>query len=224
MPPAAFAMHTYRAFPMVKHLFTCVAIAFCLGLGCASAQAPAPHAAKGDNTSALLAAAAAGDSATVKSLVAAGIPVNALDAQGRTALMIAVQRRQTEAAKALVSAGADINRESKASGSALNIAENNGDTALAAWLLAAGAHPTGKSVGDTVCVRPWSGEGFCGKVKSFTVQSVQIAVTRLEGCAGGCPARQECSAANPVGGVNGLHPGEDIAVPSWCLTNTGVKP
>jgi ankyrin repeat protein len=159
----------------------------------------------------------------VKALLAAGTPVNAADAQGRTALIVAVQNRQAATAKALVSAGADLNREARAAGSALNIAENNGDTELAAWLLAAGAHSTGKSVGDTVCVRSWGGEGFCGQVKAFTVKSVQIAVTSLVGCANGCPARQECSAELSVGGTNGLQRGDAIAVPSWCLTQTGVK-
>ena len=171
----------------------------------------------------LITAAAAGDSATVKSLVSAGASVNATDVHGRTALIVAVESKQPETAKALVAAGADLNREANYIGSALNIAENGGDTELAAWLLAAGAKSTGKSVGDTVCVRSWGGQGYCGVVKSFTVRAVQIAVTRLVGCADGCAVRQECSAGNPVGSVNGLHPGEQIAVPSWCLTDTAVK-
>ena len=224
MQSPAPALNRFRFSYPCRQLFGTVALAVSASLSIARAQTPAPPAPPVPSATPLLAAAAAGDSATVKSLVAAGTPVNASDAQGRTALIVAVESAQPETAKALVAAGADLNREAKGAGSALNIAENAGSAELAAWLLAAGAHPTGKSVGDTVCVRAWGGQGFCGTVKAFAVKSVQIAVTKLEGCAEGCPARQECSAANPVGGVNGLHAGEEIAVPSWCLTHTGVKP
>jgi ankyrin repeat protein len=223
MPSAAPALYQARLLRRIHRLLTAGALVLSAGLSATSAQAPAPVSPQASAVAPLLEAAAAGDTATVKSLVAAGISVNATDALGRTALMLAVKNRQMETVKALAGAGADLNRESRIEGSALNIAENDSNIELAAWLLAAGAHSTGKSVGDTVCVRPWNGQGFCGKVKAFTVKSVQIAVTRLEGCAGGCAARQECSASNPVGGVNGLQAGEDIAVPSWCLTQTGVK-
>ena len=222
MPSSIRALHPSRLRFRFLHLIAAGALALSVGLSATSAQAPAPASPQSSAAAPLLAAAAAGDSATIKSLVAAGTPVDATDALGRTALIVAVKNHQTEAVKALAAAGADLNRESRMEGSALNIAENDGNAELAAWLLAAGAHPTGKSVGDTVCVKPWGGEGFCGKVRTFSVRSVQIAVTRLEGCAGGCAARQECSASNPVGGVNGLQPGEEIAVPSWCLTQTGV--
>ena len=99
-----------------------------------------------------------------------------------------------------------------------------GEAKIAALLLAAGARSTGKSVGDTVCVRPWGGDGFCGTVKSFSIPSVQIQVTKIVGCENGCPAKPECSASKPVGGADGLQEGNQIAVPSWCLTQTGVKP
>ena len=191
------------------------------GRGSVAPAATTARDAKGSTP--LIAAAAAGDAGTVKSLVASGASVNATDVQGRTALIVAVESKQPEVAKALVAAGANLNLEASYIGSALNVAENGGDTDLAAWLLAAGAHSTGKSVGDTVCVRPWGGQGYCGVVKSFTVRAVQISVTRLVGCADGCAAQQESSAGNPVGGVNGLHPGESITVPSWCLTDTAVK-
>jgi hypothetical protein len=172
---------------------------------------------------ALTAAAASGDVSLVNSLLGHGSAIDATDASGRTALIAAVQNGQVEAARTLVRAGANLNIQSRALGSALNVAENDGDTALAAMLQAAGATTTGKSVGDTVCVTPWGGQGFCGTVKVFTVREVRIDVTKLVGCEGGCPARPECSAGNPVGGVNGLHMGETIQVPSWCLTRTGVK-
>lgn len=219
------------SFPRLHARFGLLAVAFAATLACAQ-NAPAPRSPAQQNASSthdaqgatpLTAAAAQGDAKAVQSLIAAGASLDATDSQGRTALIVAAEGRQAEVAKALVAAGADLNREARYIGSALNVAENNGDTELAAWLLAAGAHSTGKSVGDTVCIRSWGGEGFCGTVKSFTVRSLQLVVTRLVGCAQGCAARQECSAAKPVGGVNGLHDGEQIAVPSWCLTDTAVK-
>jgi hypothetical protein len=172
----------------------------------------------------LIVAASAGQAETIKSLLAQGAGMDATAADGRTALIAAAQSGRIEAVRALIAAGANLNLAARSTGTALNVAENKGETEIAALLLASGAHSTGKSVGDTVCVRPWGGNGFCGTVKSFSVRAVQIEVTRIVGCTNGCPAREECSAAMPVGGTNGVHAGDPIAVPSWCLTQTGVKP
>jgi ankyrin repeat protein len=172
----------------------------------------------------LIVAASAGQTATVRSLLASGANIDATSADGRTALIAAAQSGQIDTVKALIAAGADLNRAAKGTGTALNVAENKGEAEIAALLLASGARSTGKSVGDTVCVRPWAGDGFCGSVKSFSTPSVLIQVTRIVGCANGCQARQECSAGKIVGGANGIQAGDQVAVPSWCLTQTGVKP
>ncbi len=173
---------------------------------------------------ALVAAALQGDTAQVKSLLAQGAQVNATAADGRTALIAAAQSGKIDTVAALMAAGAHLDWSARGEGTALNVAENTGQVQIAALLLASGAHSTGKSVGDTVCVRPWAGDGFCGTVRSFTPRSVEIEITKIVGCDGGCQARAECSAARPVGGSNGAQPGDRIAVPSWCLTQTGVKP
>jgi hypothetical protein len=172
----------------------------------------------------LIVAASAGETDTVKSLLAQGADQDATAADGRTPLIAATQGGQIEAVRALIAAHAKLNWAARRTGTALNVAENQGETQIAALLVAAGAHTSGKSVGDTVCVRPWGGDGFCGTVKSFSVRSVQIQVTRIVGCAKGCAARNECSAARAVGGADGVQAGDQIAVPSWCLTQTGVKP
>jgi hypothetical protein len=172
----------------------------------------------------LIAAASAGQTDTVKSLLAQGAGIDATAADGRTALIAAVQSNQIETARSLIAAGANLNTATRFTGTALNVAENKGETEIAALLLASGARSTGKSVGDTVCVLPWSGDGFCGKVKSFSIRSVQIQVTKIMGCTNGCAAKEECSASQVVGGNDGLRAGSQIAVPSWCLTQTGVKP
>ncbi len=172
----------------------------------------------------LVAAASQGSTALVKSLLAQGALVNATAADGRTALIAAAQSGKIDTVATLIAAGANLDWSARGQGTALNVAENTGQTQIAALLLASGAHSTGKSVGDTVCVRPWAGDGFCGTVRSFTVRSVEIEITKIVGCAGGCQARPECSAARPVGGNDGVQSGDRIAVPSWCLTQTGVKP
>jgi hypothetical protein len=220
---------TFRPGPFPRAICLLAAFAFASWVGTQAQSsdnrlAPAARGA-GDTQGAtpLILAASKGDVSTVKSLLTAGAAINETDRLGRTALIFAVESGQRDTARALVAAGADLNVEARYIGSALNVAENNGDNELATFLLGAGAHSTGKSIGDTVCVRSWGGQGYCGTVKSFTVRAVQIAVTKLVGCEGGCPAREECSHANPVGGVNGLQPGEQIAVPSWCLTDTAVK-
>jgi hypothetical protein len=214
--------------------FAATALALALFTACAcaqgaAAQTGAPHDASLDARDAhgltrLIVAASAGQTATIKSLVAQGAGVDATAADGRTALIAAAQSGKIEAVEVLIAAGANLNWSSRGTGTALNVAENTGQMQIAALLLQSGAHSTGKSVGDAVCVRPWGGEGFCGTVKSFSVKTVQIEITKIVGCAGGCAAREECSAAKMVGGNNGVQAGDRIAVPSWCLTQTGVKP
>jgi hypothetical protein len=172
----------------------------------------------------LIVAASAGQTDTVRSLLAQGAGIDATSADGRTALIAAAQSNRIEVVQALIAAGANLNRASRGAGTALNVAENKGETQIAALLLASGARSTGKSVGDTVCVRPWAGDGFCGTVKSFSIRSVEIQVTKIVGCANGCAAKQECSAGKTLGGSDGLQAGDPIAVPSWCLSQTGVKP
>jgi hypothetical protein len=206
-----------------------VALALILPLGCAFAQTAPPHNAALDARDAhgltpLVAAAEHGDTAGVKALLAQGAGVNATAADGRTALIAAAESGKIEIVEALIAAGANLNWSARGTGSALNVAENTGQAQIAALLLESGAQSTGKSVGDTVCVRAWSGEGFCGTVRSFRTRTVEIEITRIVGCQGSCPARQECSAGRPIGGVNGFETGDRIAVPSWCLTQTGVKP
>jgi hypothetical protein len=208
------------------------ALTMALFAACAWAQSAlesgAPHDASLDMRDAqgltkLIAGAQAGQIETVQRLLLRGAGVNATAADGRTALIAAVQSREVETIRVLIAAGANLDHAARGTGTALNVAENTGQAEIAALLLAAGAHPTGKSVGDTVCVRPWSGDGFCGTVKSFSVASVKIEVTKIIGCINGCAARQECSASLEVGGNRGIQTGEQIAVPSWCLTQTGLK-
>jgi hypothetical protein len=173
---------------------------------------------------ALIVAAAADQATTVKSLLAQGASVNATSADGRTALIAAAQENHIDIVQILISAGANLNAATRGTGTALEVAELKGEAQIAALLLASGARHSGKSAGDTVCVLPWAGDGFCGTVTSFSVRAVAIQVTKIVGCANGCTAKQECSADQTVGGSGGLQAGGQITVPSWCLSKTGVKP
>jgi len=172
----------------------------------------------------LLDAAAAGQPEAVRLLLAAGARVNATTPTGRTALIEAADRGQMETARVLIAAGADLNLSDRGLGSALEAAERAGHTELAAMLRTAGARTWGRSVGDKVCVRPWKGDGFCGVVEAIAQTQYRIHVTNLVGCRDGCSARADCSAGKPVGGPEGLQPGDSIAISSSCLTHTGVRP
>ncbi len=152
-----------------------------------------------------------------------GADVNARDAQGRTALIAAVMGNHADMVRQLIAAHAELNHATRGTGTAVELAERMGEPDIAAMLLAAGARPSGESVGDMVCVRPWQGDGFCGTVKAFSIRAVQLDVTKVIGCGSGCAAQKECSAGKPVGGASGLQAGDKVTVPSWCLTQTGVN-
>jgi hypothetical protein len=172
----------------------------------------------------LVVAASEGHVETVKPLLAHGADAYATAIDGRTALIAAAQCGNIEIVKTLIATGGNLNWPARGTGMALDAAENRGQTEVATLRLASGAHSTGKSLGETVCVRPWGGDGFCGTVQSFSILSVQIQVTRIVGCANGCPAKEECSAYMPAGGANGVQANDRIVVPSSSLTQMDVKP
>ncbi len=167
-------------------------------------------------------AARAGDVAALRTQLSNGVNVNLRDSAGRTALMQAAEQGQTNAVKLLIEHGADVNAAARA-GTALESAERSGHMDVAALLRQAGARSSGHSLGDTVCVRPWSGDGYCGLVQAINRNNYQLRVTEIVGCNNGCAARAECSANKPVGGPDGVKVGDQVETRSWCLTHTGVQ-
>jgi len=72
-----------------------------------------PHDASAESAASreLLAAAERGDGAELQRLIAAGVPLDPVDAAGRTPLLIAVERNHAGAAALLIAAGANINAQ-----------------------------------------------------------------------------------------------------------------
>src|SRR6266496_535741 len=173
---------------------------------------------------ALLEAARGGDAARVEALVREGANVNAATAGGLTPLIVAAAGGRTGVARVLIEAGADPDARHRELGTALEAAQRNGHRENVEMLRRCGARGSGKSVGDTVCVRRWSGSGFCGVIEEVAGTDYRLGITRLQGCKEGCLPDHDCSAGRPVGGGDrdAVRAGGEIRVKSWCLTHTGV--
>lgn len=187
-------------------------------------QGISPDARDKDGRTPLMDAVAAGQVPAMRLLLASRADVNARARDGQTPLIAAAAEGRLDAARLLVQSGADLNLGARGWGSALKAAERTGHNEVAALLLQAGARSTGSSAGDTVCVRPWDGNGYCGTVEAVDKTHYRLRVTKIVGCEQGCPAKAECSAGRDVGGSDGIAVGDEVSTVSWCLTQTGVKP
>ncbi len=192
-----------------------------LGSSAQAAQADA-NARDASGRPALVVAASAGRLETVRTLLRAGASPDATDRSGWTALHEAARKGDLALVRALLDAGATPDLRSRGRGTALDVAERTGQNAIAQLLRARGARGSGKSIGDTVCVRPWQGDGYCGTVEAVDPTRLQLRLTRLVGCDQGCAAEAPCSVGRPVG-PGGLGTGDTLWVPFSCLTHTGVR-
>ena len=183
-----------------------------------------PNARDAAGRTALLDAVAAGQIDAARMLLDSGAKANITSSEGRTPLIEAATLGHLEITQVLIHSGADLNIPQRGAGTALETAERNGHNDVAALLRQAGARSSGRSVGDTVCVRPWKGDGYCGTVEAVNKTAFQIRVTKIVGCENGCAARPLCSAGRPVGGPDGIAVGELVGTVSSCLTHTGVQP
>jgi ankyrin repeat protein len=186
-------------------------------------QGAEPNARDDAGRPAVLAAAIARRPEIVRALAAAGADLDASDRNGWTALHEAVAGGERALAATLLEEGASPDLLSRDRGMPLDIAEQAGLEELAALLRSRGARGSGKSLGDTVCVRPWRGEGYCGVVEARDRNRYRLRLGRLVGCESGCVADPDCSSGRPVGGGAGLSPGDVLWVPGSCLTHTGVR-
>jgi hypothetical protein len=170
----------------------------------------------------LVAAAERGDLGVVAALLRAGADPDAADRSGWTGLHQAAETGDLPLARALLEAGAHPDLRSRARGTALDVAERGGRLELARLLREFGARGSGKSIGDTVCVRPWHGDGYCAVVESVDATRFRLRLSRLVGCAAGCEPEPSCSGGRVVG-TGGLGVGDALWVPASCLTHTGVR-
>jgi hypothetical protein len=175
-----------------------------------------------DGRPALLLAVISGQARAVEALLHGGADPDAATRSGWTPLHEAAETGALEGARALLDAGAASDPRDRARGTPLDVAEQSGQTRLARLLRRRGARGSGKSVGDTVCVLPWDGDGFCGEVVARDATRHQLRVTSVVGCADGCEARRRCSAGRAVG-PGGLGVDDTLWVPTSCLTHTGLR-
>ena len=170
----------------------------------------------------LVAAVARGDASQAITLLRQGADPDAADRSGWTGLHQAADRGDLSLARAFLEAGARPDLRSRARGTPLDIAERSGRLELAGLLRQYGAKGSGKSIGDTVCVRPWQGDGYCAVVEAVDATRFRLRVSRVVGCASGCEPEPSCSGGRAVG-TGGLGVGEALWVPASCLTHTGVR-
>jgi hypothetical protein len=171
---------------------------------------------------ALLLAAQSGRSDAVRVLLRAGAAPDASTRSGWTALHAAAESGGLEIARDLLEARADPDLRDRVRGTPLDVAEETDHDALASLLREHGARGSGMSVGDTVCVRSWAGEGFCGVVEDRDATRHRLRVSEVVGCTSACDADAACSGGRPVG-PGGLSAGDTVWVPTSCLTHTGLR-
>jgi hypothetical protein len=158
----------------------------------------------------------------VRQLISVGEEVNPVRPGEKTPLMECAELGQVEMARILIEAGAELNATQRGWGTALELAERTGQVEVAALLLESGAHRSGKSIGDTVCVRPWHGNGFCGVVVGINKSVFSLRVTQLVGCTEGCPPLRNSVERRPIGGKTGIQVGDIVQIESSALTHTGI--
>jgi len=170
----------------------------------------------------LVAAVAHGDAARATLLLRQGADPDAADRSGWTGLHQAAESGDLSLARAFLEAGAGPDLRSRARGTPLDVAERSGRLEIARLLRQHGAKGSGKSIGDTVCVRPWRGDGYCAGVEAVDPTRLRLRLSRVIGCVSGCEPEPSCSGGRVVG-TGGLGPGDVLWVPASCLTHTGVR-
>jgi len=171
---------------------------------------------------ALLAAVRGGSTEVVRLLIRTGAHVDASTATGWTPLMESAARGRVEAAGLLIDAGADLDARDRFAGTALDVAQRADQPDMVRLLRGRGSRGSGRSVGSTVCIRPWKGNGFCGVITVVEATRYRVRVTGIRGCDEGCDADDACSEGRPVGGSAGTAVGDLVWVRGWCLTDTLV--
>ena len=175
---------------MLRRDVLCGVLSMTLASGSAIAQPAAD----------LIAAAAAGDLATVNRLLSAGADVRARDASGRTALLAATQGNHIEIARALIAAGSDVNAKDSIQDSPYLLAGARGLDEILRMTLAAGADL--KSVnrygGTALIPAAKSSAPIAWSASAVTTESIACSASSAEVAgpdAGSTPPRYLCTMA-----------------------------
>ena len=197
-------LHPERALlgpSMSTRLLSCALLLAC---------APAALAAGTGADPALLEAARSGDLAALRAQLEAGADVNAAGPTApRRCIEAAVHGRST-AAEALIAAGADLDANRRGYGSAARRRRAGRPHGAGRAPARQGRAPaSGRTVGDTVCVRPWDGDGYCGTVEACEQDRYRIHVTEVVGCERGLRAARRVLGRARGRRAEGLAPGGD---------------
>ncbi|MBN8997583.1 MAG: ankyrin repeat domain-containing protein [Rhizobiales bacterium] len=122
----------------------------------------------------LVAAATRGDVATIRRLIAAGAPVDARDASGRTALLAATHADQVEAARVLIEAGADVNAKDDIEDSPFLYAAAEGRVEILKLTLAHGADLASTNRYGGVALIPACHHGYPEAVRILLATAIDV--------------------------------------------------
>jgi len=126
------------------------------------------------NEAQLHAAAANGDTATIKHLLAQGVQIDARDGNGCTALLVATRGNRIAAAKALVEAGADVNAQDNIQDSPYLYAGARGHLEILKMTLAHGADLKSTNRYGGTALIPASERGHVEAVRTLIEAGVEV--------------------------------------------------
>lgn len=122
----------------------------------------------------LHAAAADGDVATIRKLLAAGAKIDARDSKGRTALLVATHHNNIAAATALIEAGADVNAKDNINDSPYLYAGARGHLEILKLTLAHGADLKSTNRYGGTALIPASERGHVETVRTLIEAGVDV--------------------------------------------------
>ncbi len=119
-------------------------------------------------------AAAKGDAAAIKALLAEGAPIDARDAKGQTALLVATHADHVAAARALIEAGADVNAKDRINDSPYLYAGARGHLEILKMTLAHGADLKSTNRFGGTALIPAAERGHVETVKTLIAAGVDV--------------------------------------------------
>jgi ankyrin repeat protein len=123
--PHGESCHAGRAEAVPRLVYLAIVIGVLLA-GCRGASVPSPQSGR-TQADAFVAAAGAGDAATVRTAISSGIDVDVRDATGRTAVTAAALGQHADVVRLLVDAGADVNLQDENRNNALLVCGETGN-------------------------------------------------------------------------------------------------